>query len=115
MEQLNDVRGKKIYAIVNHVSKSGMQRQISFYFVNKQGEIQCINGLIAKVLDMKTKNGIVVNGCGMDMVFSVLSNLNYAMAKIDTGKSLNELLESKECGERIYDKYFIDANRYQLL
>ena len=59
--------------------------------------------------------GMAVGGCGMDMVFSVLSNLNYAMATHDTNKDISELLKTKECGERIYDTYFTNANRYNLL
>ena len=49
------------------------------------------------------------------MIFHVLTNLNYHMAKHDTGKTIQELLNTKECGERIYDNYFTDADRYNTL
>jgi hypothetical protein len=51
----------------------------------------------------------------MDMIYSVLSNLNYEMAKRDTGKTIQELLETGECGTHIYDKYFTNANNYKYL
>jgi hypothetical protein len=59
--------------------------------------------------------GLRADGCGMDMIFSVLSNLNYRMATLDTGKTIQELLTTKECGERIYDNYFVDADHYTTL
>lgn len=47
---------------------------------------------------------VIVSGCGMDMVFSVLSNFNYAISEIIDGKRTDN-----------YSKYFFDANNYQLL
>ena len=107
-------RNKKIYARVNHVSKSGMSRRIEYYCVH-DGVIDRVGYLIACLAGYKydiDKGGLNVGGCGMDMIFSVLSNFNYFMAQQDTGKTLAELLKSKECGEHIYDKYFFDANNY---
>lgn len=117
VETLQKYRGKKVYAIVNSVSRSGMSRRIEYYVVHED-EIVRIGYLIARITENSydiNKGGLLVGGCGMDMIFSVLSNFNYAMAKIDTGKTLTELLESKKCGERIYDKYFFDANNYGCL
>jgi len=34
------------------------------------------------------------------------------MAQKDTGKTLQELLKTKECGKHIYDTYFVNANNY---
>lgn len=46
-----------VYCNLNHVSKSGMQRVISFQMSKKH-------------------DGLTVNGCGMDMGFSVVYNLS---------------------------------------
>lgn len=115
VELLNRMRGKKIIATIKSVSRSGMSRTISFYFIDDNTLYNCTY-IIAEVVGYKQdKYGhLKVNGCGMDMIFSVLSNFNYAMAKRDTGKTTSELLGSKEFkGKRIYDNYFIDANNYQ--
>lgn len=112
---LEKVRGKKIYADVTSVSRSGMSRHIKYACII-DGELMNITYLIARLTgcryDRRKNEGLFVRGCGMDMIFAVLSDFNYVMAKIDTGKDITELLKTKECGEHIYDKYFIDANNY---
>ena len=112
---IEQFRGKKVYAILNHVSRSGMSRRIEYYCADKDGEIFRLGYYIAQIADYPydvDKGGLLVGGCGMDMIFSVLSNFNYAMATHDTGKTIQDLLKTKECGERIYDKYFFNANNY---
>jgi len=114
IEILQKYRGKQVAAIINKVSRSGMSRKIEFY----ADGYNRIGYYIARIIDYPyniDKGGITVTGCGMDMIFHVLSNFNYAMATIDTNKTIQELLESKECGERIYDDYFFNADRYILL
>lgn len=117
-ELLEDVRGQKVYCNITRVSRSGMTRKMRFYAINKKdNKLSNITHLIAEIADYKMdkNHDLVVNGCGMDMIFSVLSNFNYAMARIDTGKDIQELLKTKECGERIYDQYFFNANNYNIL
>jgi hypothetical protein len=120
---LLEYRGAKIAACVKHVSKSGMQRVIDFYAItyNKERKalaILSISHLIASVLDWRYTNydsrGVIVNGCGMDMIFHTLSSLNYAMAQRIEGKPLSVLTGKggKLEGQRIYDNYFFDANAY---
>ncbi len=72
--------GTTIYAILRHVSRSGMQRRISFYTIRK-GEMVNLDWLISKALDMRlhSDQGIVVNGGGMDMGFHIVGNLSYAL------------------------------------
>lgn len=114
-EIIEQFRGKKVYANVNHVSRSGMSRRIEYYSVRADGNIMRIGYYIAQIAGYPydvDKGGLNVGGCGMDMIFSVLSDFNYTMATHDTGKTIQELLKSKECGERIHDKYFFDANNY---
>jgi hypothetical protein len=111
-ESLKKYRGAQVGAVIKSVSRSGMARRIEFY----AGDMHRITWDISQLLEYPLNDkGMLVTGCGMDMVFSVLSNLNYAMAQRDTGKTLQELLKTKECGERIYDTYFINANNYRLL
>ncbi len=109
-EVLKKYRGQQIAAVVKSVSQSGMSRRIEFY----AGNYERIGGYIADFLEMSydPDKGIKIGGCGMDMIFHILSNLNYAMAQKDTGKTLQELLATKECGEHIYDTYFVNANSY---
>lgn len=115
LEYMEQFRGKRFLAIINRVSKSGMSRRIEFYAPDSAGVICRIGADVAKLLRYTyniDQGGMLVKGCGMDMIFSVLSQLNYKMAELDTGKTLQELLKTKECGERIYDNYFTDANNY---
>jgi len=116
IQRIQAFRGLKIYANVVHISRSGMTRHIKFY-AEKAGTLDRITYSIAKILDYRVAkdDGLIVNGCGMDMIFSVLSNLNYTMAQVDTGKTIQELLQTKEFGVHIYDKYFFDANSYVML
>lgn len=115
-KQLEEVRGRKVYVNLVSVSASGMSRKMKFY-IAIDGEIRNVTYPIAGALGYALTNDdcIRVSGGGMDMVFSVLSNLNYTMAQKDTGKTLEELLKMKECGERIYDRYYVNADHYQLL
>jgi hypothetical protein len=113
VKTIEQYRGKEVYAIVNKVSRSGMSRRIEIYVVNDEKRMSRIGWLVAQIAGYSydiDKGGILAEGCGMDMIFSILSNFNYAMAQIDTGKTLQELLKSKECGEHIYDTYFFNAS-----
>jgi hypothetical protein len=111
---LKKYRGQEFGACIKSISRSRKSRRIEFYDNN----FNRIGYYIARVIDYPyniDKGGIKVDGCGMDMVFQVLSSLNYAFAKHDTGKSIQELLKMKECGKRTYDKYFTNADNYRLL
>ena len=70
-----------IYSIIRHVSNSGMTRHISFFRV-KNENIYWITHDIHKLLGYKMNkyyDAIVVRGCGMDMAFSVVNNLEFKM------------------------------------
>ena len=111
-EYLKQFRGKDIAVNIKSVSRSGMSRRFEFY----ADGYNRIGYYIAQLLEYPYNDkGLRADGCGMDMVFSVLSNLNYEMAKRDTGKTIQELLKTKECGTHIYDTYFINANNYRTL
>ena len=67
-------KGSTIYCVLRHVSRSGMSRRISFYAIHK-GELVYLDGYIARLGHFKlhpTKDGLKVDGCGMDMGFHVV-------------------------------------------
>ncbi len=70
--------GRTVYGIIRHVSSSGMTRNIDFYVIHK-GEPYFLTYYIGKALgyrhDYRGRGGLVVQGCGMDMVFSVVYDL----------------------------------------
>jgi len=107
---LRPYKGLKIAACVKHVSRSGMMRVIDFYVIGKDDRtaepfIYSIAHLVAKILDWRYTNrndrGVVVNGCGMDMIFHTIYSLNSAMGRADG-------LEYKAID---HCKYFFDANQ----
>jgi hypothetical protein len=72
--------GDKVYTQLNHVSRSGMSRAISLKII-KNNEARDITYLVGKALDYsmhRTKDGLSVGGCGMDMGF----HLVYGMGRV---------------------------------
>ena len=119
---LLSLKGRKIYATINSVSRSGMSRRIEFYVIMQadelgtdQPDIRRIGWYIHKATGRKydaDKGGLLVGGCGMDMIFHVLSNLNYAAAKWELGDSYMDIVRKKDPQARVYDSYLFDADRY---
>ena len=76
-------RHQEIFCIIRHVSYSGMTRHISFFIIdNQSNQPLFLDNLISDYLDYrpnKTYTGLVVNGCGMDMAFSVVHHLQEQM------------------------------------
>lgn len=69
--------GSEVQCVLRHVSASGMSRRIDF-FVIKGNETRRLTYLISRVLDYSLSNkdgALVVQGCGMDMGFSVVYGL----------------------------------------
>lgn len=66
--------GDTVYCVLRHVSRSGMQREISFF---TEGMLN-LDWRMSTVLDMRRgkRDGLVVGGCGMDMGFHVVYNLS---------------------------------------
>ena len=78
--------GDTIYFIIRQVSSSGMHRHIDFYKFTpneKGGMEKCwlsYHMALALGYPFKRKTeAIGVSGCGMDMGFSVICNLGYAL------------------------------------
>ena len=77
--KLNDT----IYCIIKHVSKSGMTRHISFFDI-RNNQPSFITSRISDFLGYrmnKHHDALMVGGCGMDMAFSVVNNLQETMMK----------------------------------
>ena len=79
-----------IYTILNHVSSSGMSRVIDCYVIKKNKPIR-ISHDVAKATGYKlhkTKDGITVGGCGMDMGFALVYDLASVLFKGGDGKTI---------------------------
>lgn len=73
--------GDTVHCILRHVSSSGMTRHIDFYII-RHNQLCFLSGYIGKVLGYRRANnsdGLVVQGCGMDMGFSIVHSLGYAL------------------------------------
>ena len=73
-------KNKRVYARVVYVSNSGMSRVIHFVSI-KNNRLYNLDGLISKILGYKFAEtrggfGLRVGGCGMDMIFNTLYNVN---------------------------------------
>ena len=70
-------RRRRVYTILRHVSRSGMRREISLFVADEVGRITCLDYWVATVMGRKIgkHEGIVVQGCGMDMGYDLVSAL----------------------------------------
>ena len=74
--------GDTIYTILRHVSRSGMSRIIDCHIITPAG-IKWIGRYVARAIGCayteKNGGGLHVGGCGMDMGFSIVNSLSYAL------------------------------------
>ena len=78
-ELMKKTKDKRIYASALHVSNSGMSRVIKFCIITKKGELYNINNLVHRITGYNWDQnyyGLRVYGCGMDMIFNTLYNIN---------------------------------------
>lgn len=70
-----------VYGLIRDVSRSGMARSIDF-FVIVDNQLVSITYKLHVVLGyrMAKHSGLYVQGCGMDMIFEVVSNLQRAIS-----------------------------------
>lgn len=67
---------KTVYAIIRKVSASGMTRYIDFYAYRK-GRMERLTYRMSVCLGWRLHDkGLVVGGCGMDMVFATVDSLS---------------------------------------
>lgn len=91
----------EVYTCVKHVSRSGMSRNINFYCFEKTKDgIQkhWLSYKIAGLCDYPLNNDdtLKVQGCGMDMCFSVVYNLGRVLFPKGDGKTITGRNGSKE-------------------
>lgn len=70
--------GDVIYTSLAKVSNSGMYRHIK-PFVIKDNKLLCLTWYVAQALEYPYKektHAVGINGCGMDMGFSLIDNLS---------------------------------------
>tara|TARA_R100000808_G_C2141959_1_gene149765 strand:+ start:625 stop:990 length:366 start_codon:yes stop_codon:yes gene_type:complete len=71
--------GDTLYTQVNHVSKSGMTRDIAIRLI-KDNQILSLTYWTAKLFgDPIKNNGVRVSGCGMDMGFHLVYNISFML------------------------------------
>lgn len=69
--------GDTVYTVLRHVSSSGMTRRIDLYVIRKNA-LMYLSGYAAKAIGLRrhrTREGIVVGGCGMDMGYHLVYEL----------------------------------------
>lgn len=102
LNQLKNVmlkcKDKKCFAIVKSVSSSGMSRVIHFVAITKNGDIYNLDNMIHKITgdNFKDYDGLRVYGCGMDMIFNTLYNVNsyariYNVVKTSKKRSAHDI------------------------
>ena len=77
----------EVYTLLKHVSKSGMQRTIQI-LAFKDNQPLYLGYRIAGILDMpydERREGIKINGCGMDMGFAIIYDLSSHLYKNPDG------------------------------
>ena len=73
--------GDTVYTKLNHVSRSGMTRSIEVMVFRDNAPVN-LTWMVSEVLNYKIDSkhwGLKVEGCGMDMGFSVVYNLSSAL------------------------------------
>jgi hypothetical protein len=79
--------GDTVYTILDHVSRSGMSRNIRVVLLKtnpETGEVVTLHpnhavGLAIGARQAKHGDGLVIGGCGMDMGFHVVNSLSMAL------------------------------------
>lgn len=73
--------GNTVYCILRHVSRSGMSRDITLYYIDGEGTTHWLDYSAAVLLGypLAKDQGIRVSGCGMDMGFHLVYSLGSAL------------------------------------
>ena len=109
---MKKTKNKRVYATVLHVSNTGMSRVIKFIAITKRGNVYNITDLISKITGYhwdRSYYGVRVYGCGMDMVFNTLYNVNaiaYSYKVIKTSKNKDK--------HDIYYDGLVDSNYWNI-
>ena len=73
--------GDTLYTVLRHVSRSGMQREISTFITPADGVPRCLDWHVSRIIGERIgkHDGVVIGGCGMDMGFQMVYLLSSAM------------------------------------
>lgn len=101
---LRAIKGCKVICVIKSVSRSGMCRKMQFY-VLYDNQLIWLNPTIRDIANYKLDKdrNVIVNGCGMDMIFNTLYNFNCAMIQKDL---VTDISHADRC------RYYFDANNY---
>lgn len=80
--------GSTVYCILRRVSRSGMMRHIALLAIMPDGTPHDITGRAARATGMRwdrDTGGLKMGGCGMDMGFSAVYNLAWALYRDSFG------------------------------
>lgn len=70
---------KTVYAIIRRVSASGMTRYIDFY-TYRNGRMEPLTYRMSVITNWRLhEKGLVVSGCGMDMVFATVDVVTHTI------------------------------------
>ena len=75
-------KGSTLFAVLRHVSSSGMSRRISVLQAKGADDIRCWDRRVSQALDWKMRDGeegVIVSGCGMDMGFHLIASLGQVL------------------------------------
>jgi len=112
--------GSTVYTSLNHVSRSGMQRAISTYIII-ENDVRDISYDVAEIIGstMHKKGGIKIDGCGMDMGFSIVYHLSYELYPNGfecIGEKPIRCPSNDHCnGDRNYEPHHHNSGGYALI
>lgn len=109
---MDKTKNKRVYATVLHVSNTGMSRVIKFIAITKRGSVLNITDLIHRITGYnwdRSYYGLRVYGCGMDMVFNTLYNVNVIAAQYHIIKT-----SKKKTKHDLYYSGLVDSNYWNI-
>ena len=110
--------GDTLYAILRHVSRSGMQRTIDVWVMMEDGPFSIAEWAAMVVGEPLDRNrwGVKVRGAGMDMGFGLVYNLSYALFPRGTFVCVGEGCPSNDHsnGDRDYTLHLHSNGGYAL-
>lgn len=86
-QMFRSVRDSRVYLVLRRVSRSGMVRHISVVFIHPDGYALHPNWAVSRVTGYRlvSRDGhdaIHIGGCGMDMGFALVDDLNHALTNL---------------------------------
>lgn len=83
------LENKRLYATVTKTNRDNTKRNVKFLCGTQDGKIIDLTGRIGKTFDLREDNGIVIQGCGEDVIFATL----YRLLESDYGHKASKLAD----------------------